>query len=53
MVFPNDVTVAMLTSQSEERAAMLVPETNPQGSKLYDYANNFFRFCFKTNGHSL
>ena len=46
MVFPNDVTVAMLMSQSEERAAMLVPETNPQGSKLYDYANNLFRFCF-------
>ena len=53
MVFPNDVTVAMLMSLSEERAAMLVPETNPQGSKLYDYANNFFWFCFKTNGHSL
>ena len=49
MVFPNDVMVSL----EEERAAMLVPETNPEGSKLYDYANNFFRFCFKTNGHSL
>lgn len=47
MVFPNDGTVAMLMSQSEERAAMLVPETNPQGSKLYDCANNFFRFFLR------
>lgn len=40
MVFPNDVMVSL----NEERAAMLVPETNPEGSKLYDYANNLFWF---------
>ena len=43
--FSNDVTAAMLVPLNKETAAMLVPQTNPQGLEFYSYAN--FLFCFR------
>ena len=40
----HDVTVAILASQNNETAAMLVSQTNPLGVELSSYANAFF--CF-------
>lgn len=44
----NDVTVAMLfpNKESKERAAMLVPQTNPSRIELFFYAKSLFWFCF-------
>ena len=42
--FSNYVTAAMLVPLNKETAAMLVPQTNPQGLEFYSYAN--FLFCF-------
>ena len=33
---------AILVSQNNDTAAMLVPQTNPVGVELFSYANNFF-----------
>ena len=41
-VFSHDVTVAILVSQSNETAAMLVSKTSPLGVELFSYANAFF-----------
>ena len=42
--FSHDVTAAILVSQNNETAAMLVSETSPVGVELLYYANAFF--CF-------
>ena len=44
----HDVTVAMLVSQNNEMAAMLVSWSNPPGIERYCYANVFFCFRWKT-----
>ena len=44
-VFSHDVTAAILVSQSNEAAAMLVSQTSPVGVELFSYANAFF--CFQ------
>ena len=41
-VFSHDVTVAILVSENNEKAAMLVSQTNPVGVELLSYANAFF-----------
>ena len=41
-VFSHDVTVAILVSQNNETAAMLVSQTSPLGVELFSYANAFF-----------
>ena len=41
-VFSHDVTAAILGSQNNETAAMLVPQTGPVGVELFSYANVFF-----------
>ena len=43
-VFSHDVTAAMLVSQNNETAAMLVLQTSPVGVELLSCANAFF--CF-------
>ena len=40
--FSHDVTAAILVSQNNEAAAMLVSLTNPLGVKLFSYASAFF-----------
>ena len=44
----HDVTAAMLVSQNNEMAAMLVSRSNPPGIESYYYANVFFCFRWKT-----
>ena len=41
-VFSRDFT-AILLSQNNEMAAMLVSQTSPKGVELFSYANAFFR----------
>ena len=41
-VFSYDVTAAILVSQNNETAAMLVSHTIPLGVVLFSYANAFF-----------
>ena len=41
-MFSHDVTAAILVSQNNEAAAMLVYQTNPVGVELFSYANDFF-----------
>ena len=41
-VFSHDVTAAILVSQNNEMAAMLVSQTIPVGVELFSYANAFF-----------
>ena len=41
-VFSHDVTVAILVSQNNETAAMLVSRTSPVGVEFLSYANAFF-----------
>ena len=41
-VFSHDFT-AILVSQTNETAAMLVSQTSPMGVELFSYANAFFR----------
>ena len=41
-VFSHDVTSAILVSQKNETAAMLVFQTSPVGVELFSYVNNFF-----------
>ena len=41
-VFSHDVTAAILVSQNNETAAMLVPQTGPVGVELFSSANAFF-----------
>ena len=43
-VFSHDVTAAILLSQNNETAAMLVSQTSPVGVELFSYVNAFF--CF-------
>ena len=38
----HDVTTAILVSQDNETAAMLVSQTNPVGIELFSYAYAFF-----------
>ena len=38
----HDVTAAILVSQNNEMAAMLVSQTNPGGVEFLSYANAFF-----------
>ena len=40
-VFSHDVTVAILVSQNNETAVMLVSQTSPVGVELFSYANAF------------
>ena len=40
--FSHDVTAAILLSQNNETAAMLVSQTSPLGVELFSYANAFF-----------
>ena len=40
-VFSRDVTAAILMSQNNEMAAILVSLTNPVGVELFSYANAF------------
>ena len=42
IAFSHDVTVAILVSQNNETAAMLVSQTIPLGVELFSYANTFF-----------
>ena len=41
-VFSHDVTPAILASQNNETAAMLVSQTSAVGVELFSYANAFF-----------
>ena len=41
-VFSHDVAAAILLSQNNETAAMLVFQTSPLGVVLFSYANAFF-----------
>ena len=41
-VFSHDVTAAILVSENNETAAMLVYQTSPLGVELFSYANVFF-----------
>ena len=41
-VFSHDVTAAILVSQDNETAAMLVSQKGPVGVELFSYANAFF-----------
>ena len=41
-VFSHDVTAAILVSQNNETAVMLVFQTSPVGVELFSYANAFF-----------
>ena len=41
-VFSHDVTVAIMVSQNNETAAMLVSHTSSVGVELLSYANAFF-----------
>ena len=41
-VFTYDVSAAILVSQNNETAAMLVSQTSPVGVELFSYANTFF-----------
>ena len=41
-VFSHDVTVAILVSQNNKTAAMLVSQTSPVGVELFSYVNAFF-----------
>ena len=41
-VFSHDVLAAILVSQNNETAAMLVSQTSPVGIELFSYANVFF-----------
>ena len=41
-VFSHDVTAAILVSQNNETAAMLVSQTGLVGIELFSYANAFF-----------
>ena len=41
-VFSHDIMVAILVSQNNEAAAMLVSQTNHVGVELFCYANTFF-----------
>ena len=41
-VFSHDVTAAILVSQNNKMAAMLVSQTSPVGVELFSYANDFF-----------
>ena len=41
-VFSHDITAAILVSQNNEMAAVLVSQTSPVGDKLFSYANTFF-----------
>ena len=41
-VFSHDVKAAILVSQNNETAAMLVCQTNPLRFELFSYANAFF-----------
>ena len=43
-VFSPDVTAAILMSQNDETAAMMVSQTSPVGVEFISYANAFF--CF-------
>ena len=48
-VFSHEVTAAILVSQNNEMAAMLVSQTSPLGVELFSYANAFFcyhKFAF-------
>ena len=45
--FSHDITVAILVSQNNEKAAMLVSQSNPLGVALFCYANAFF--CLNKN----
>ena len=40
--FSHDVTAAILVSQNNETAAMLLSQTIPLGVELFTYANVFF-----------
>ena len=41
-VFSYDITAAILVSQNNETAAMLVSQTSPVGFEFFSYANAFF-----------
>ena len=41
-VFSHDVTAAILVSQNNETAAMLLSQTSPLGVEFLSYANAFF-----------
>jgi len=41
-VFSRDDTAAILATQNNETAAMLVYQTNPVGDELFPYVNTFF-----------
>ena len=48
-VLSHEVTAAILVSQNNEMAAMLVSQTSPLGVELFSYANAFFcyhKFAF-------
>ena len=52
-VFSHDVKAAILVSQNNETAAMLVSQTSPVGVELFSYASAFFcsnKFCIDA-GH--
>ena len=50
-VFSHEVTAAILVSQNNETAAMLLSQTSPLGGELFSYANAFF--CSNTFAYML
>ena len=40
--FSHDVTAAILVSQNNETAAMLVSQASPVGVEVFSYSNEFF-----------
>ena len=45
-VFSSEVTAAILVSQNNEMAAILLLKTNPMGLKLYSYS--IISYCFSS-----
>ena len=50
-MFSHDVTAAILVSQNNETASMLVSQTSPLGVELFSYANAFF--CYNKFAYML
>ena len=53
ILFPHDVTAAILVSQSNETAAMLVFQTSPVEVELFSYVKHFFCFADHVSENAL
>ena len=53
ILFPHDVTAAILVFQSNETAAMLVFQTSPVEVELFSYVKHFFCFADHVSENAL